>query len=102
MGGVDEVDRIIRSHAAELAQRPRQPSPAPPLQPRQRPNASLTRRRVEVLILVAEGLTNEEIAGHLFVSEETVKSHVRFLLSAAGHRNRAGLVGWAFRRGYLR
>ena len=40
-----------------------------------------TRREIQVLQLVSEGLVNREIGEHLFLSEETVKSHVRHLLA---------------------
>ena len=42
------------------------------------------------------------IAKKLWLSEETVKSHVQNLLRASGTRNRAHLTAWAFRNDYLR
>jgi DNA-binding NarL/FixJ family response regulator len=59
----------------------------------------LTAREVEVLVEIAEGRTNAEIAGRLFVSEATVKTHVNHLLAKTGCRDRAALVGYAFRTG---
>jgi PAS domain S-box-containing protein len=52
----------------------------------------LTRRQLEILGLVAEGLSNAEIARRLFLSESTVKWHVRKILRALGVANRAQAV----------
>ncbi|MGZ8572026.1 MAG: response regulator, partial [Actinomycetota bacterium] len=49
----------------------------------------LTDREVEVLRCVAKGMTNAEIAGELFVSEATIKSHVSHILTKLGARGRA-------------
>jgi DNA-binding NarL/FixJ family response regulator len=60
-----------------------------------------TAREVEVLQLVADGLVNREIGQRLFLSEETVKSHVRHLLSKLQARSRAHAVSVGFRRGII-
>jgi DNA-binding NarL/FixJ family response regulator len=59
----------------------------------------LTSREEEVLVEIAEGWSNAEIAARLFVSEATVKTHVNHLLAKTGCRDRAALVGYAYRTG---
>jgi DNA-binding NarL/FixJ family response regulator len=49
----------------------------------------LTRREVEVLRLLGEGLTNAEIAGRLFISSKTAGNHVSSILMKLGLRNRS-------------
>jgi len=58
-------------------------------------------REIEVLQLAADGFTNREIGGILFVSEETVKSHIASLLAKLPARNRAHAVAIACRRGLV-
>ena len=57
-----------------------------------------TLREIEVLQLISEGLVNREIGQRLFLSEETVKSHVRHLLAKLQARSRAHAVAVGFRR----
>jgi DNA-binding NarL/FixJ family response regulator len=60
-----------------------------------------TDTEIEVLCLLAEGLSNLEIAGRMSVSGHTVDRHVTQMLRRSGARNRAGLVSAAFRAGVL-
>ena len=58
-------------------------------------------RELEVLRLVADGLVNTEIARRLWLSPETVKSHVASLLAKLGAKTRAEAVAIGFRAGLL-
>ncbi|MGW2376048.1 response regulator [Kitasatospora sp. NPDC001683] len=59
----------------------------------------LTVREAEVLGLIAEGLSNTEIAQRLFVSQATVKTHINNLFAKTAVRDRAQAVAYAFRHG---
>jgi DNA-binding NarL/FixJ family response regulator len=61
----------------------------------------LTPREVEVLRLVAGGNANKEIGGRLVLSEETVKAHIRNILSKLGAKDRTHAVAIGVRRGII-
>jgi DNA-binding NarL/FixJ family response regulator len=90
------IDPVVQHHLVErIAAGPPVHQPAPA---RRLPDG-LTPREAEVLALVADGLSNTEIAARLYLSEATVKSHVNHLLAKIGARDRAQAVTYAYRRG---
>ncbi|MFF2009930.1 response regulator [Streptomyces sp. NPDC058195] len=74
------------------------PLPPPPVPEQQLPDG-LTPREAEVLALIAEGLSNPEIARRLSISQATVKSHINNLFAKTGVRDRAKAVRYAYVRG---
>jgi DNA-binding NarL/FixJ family response regulator len=59
----------------------------------------LTQREAEILALIAQGLTNPEIAARLFLSSHTIKTHINRIFSKTGSRDRAAAIGYAHRHG---
>jgi DNA-binding NarL/FixJ family response regulator len=66
---------------------------------RRRPD--LSQRELDVLQQLARGRTNKEIAAHLFISEDTVKSHIKGLFSKLNVKDRTDAVITAFRHGIV-
>jgi DNA-binding NarL/FixJ family response regulator len=62
---------------------------------------TLTARELEVLRQVAVGNRNRDIAGRLFITEETVKVHIKHIMEKLGARDRTGAVAIALRRGII-
>jgi DNA-binding NarL/FixJ family response regulator len=60
------------------------------------PTSPLTEREEQVLVAVARGLTNHEVAAELFISLSTVKTHLGALMMKLGARNRVELALWAY------
>jgi DNA-binding NarL/FixJ family response regulator len=59
----------------------------------------LTQREAEILSLIAQGLTNGEIAERLFLSNHTVKTHINRIFAKTGSRDRVAAIGYARRHG---
>lgn len=97
--GQAAIDPAVQHHLIDaIAATPerREPAAASPL-----PDG-LTQRESEVLALIAEGLSNREIADRLHVSETTIKSHVNHLFAKTRVRDRAQAVSYAYRHGLAR
>jgi DNA-binding NarL/FixJ family response regulator len=86
---------VTRRLIAEFARLRPRPSPSPA------PLDQLTPRETEVLRLIAEGLSNTEIAARLVVGEETVKTHVSRVLGKLGLRDRTQAVVTAYESGLV-
>ncbi len=65
------------------------------------PVVPLTEREEDVLVTVARGLTNSEIAHELHISLSTVKTHLTALMNKLGARNRVELAMWAYETGRI-
>jgi DNA-binding CsgD family transcriptional regulator len=89
--GFDERDRsflsLLRPHLAGLRSRWERRPPLP----------SLTERELDVLALVAQGLTNRQISRRLFISPATVRTHLEHIYDKLGVHSRAGAVSAALR-----
>jgi DNA-binding NarL/FixJ family response regulator len=106
--GADEIraamEAVIRGDVALDPAAQRQvvaalSDPAPAAAPAAELPDELTPREAEVLSLIAEGLTNSEIAERLVVSAATVKSHVNHIFAKIGARDRAQAVVYAYANG---
>jgi DNA-binding NarL/FixJ family response regulator len=97
MRGQAAIDPAVQHHLLDaIATSPGGPASVPT---ESRLPDGLTPREAEVLALVAEGLSNAEIAAQLFVNETTVKSHINHLFAKTGVRDRAQAVRYAYQHG---
>jgi DNA-binding NarL/FixJ family response regulator len=78
-----------------IAAEPAPPAPAPPAP------SPLTEQERRIAVLVAEALTNREIARRLGISESTTKTHVSAIITKLGCADRVGIVIWVFRQGLV-
>lgn len=88
---------VTREVIAQFARRDPSPAHATPAPTAHR--EALTDREAEVLVLVARGLSNAEIADALTISEPTVKTHVAHILAKLDLRNRVQVVVYAYEHG---
>lgn len=70
-------------------------------EPRKGTGVKLTDREREITLLAVEGLTNAEIGRKLFLSEDTIKTHLRKTFKKVGATSRSHLVALAFQRGWV-
>jgi non-specific serine/threonine protein kinase len=83
----------LRPTAVDAVRRPSGPRTEPAVED------GLTPREWEVAVLIARGHTNREIAGLLVISEWTVETHVRHILTKLGQRSRAQVAAWVTQHG---
>jgi DNA-binding NarL/FixJ family response regulator len=96
---LDALSSGVRFGVADNTPPPGPSGPAASADAIAEPPDGLSPREAEVLTHIAAGLSNAEIAAALYVSEATVKTHINHIFSKTGLRDRAQLVGYAFRTG---
>jgi DNA-binding NarL/FixJ family response regulator len=97
-GGLSVLDARVQAAlvAAATAAAPAAPAPTAEAAALPAPDG-LTQREAEILALIAQGLTNPEIAGRLFLSNHTVKTHISRIFAKTGSRDRVAAIGYARR-----
>jgi len=91
-GGLTVFDPRVHDMLLAAAAPPAPPEPSRPALP-----DGLTHREVEILGLIARGLTNPEIAERLYLSNHTVKTHINRIFAKTGSRDRAAAISYAHR-----
>ncbi len=84
-----------------LPDRPPAPRPAQAIPASLQLRHDLSEREVEIIELVATGLTNQEIASQLMISKRTVDNHVSNIFTKTGAKNRVALLNWAMDNGKI-
>jgi DNA-binding NarL/FixJ family response regulator len=97
-GGLTVVDPRVHATLLAAATAARRPEPATAASAATTPPPDgLTERELEILVLIARGLTNPEIAAQLFLSNHTVKTHIGRIFAKTASRDRAAAIGYAHR-----
>ena len=82
------LDKLIQSSAAPLSQK-------------NDPQINFSMREIEILHLIAEGLTNNEMSDKLFISKRTIEGHRQSLIEKTGSKNTAALIRFAVLSGII-
>jgi DNA-binding NarL/FixJ family response regulator len=96
-GGLTVLDPRVHATLLRAATAPSRPGAGPHPAGSAPPPDGLTQREVEILGLIARGLTNPEIAAQLFLSSHTIKTHINRIFAKTGSRDRAAAIGYANR-----
>ena len=98
-GGLSVLDARVQAAlvAAATSAAPAATSAAAEVPSLPAPPDGLTQREAEILALIAQGLTNPEIAARLFLSNHTVKTHISRIFAKTGSRDRVAAIGYARR-----
>ncbi|NJP45210.1 response regulator [Actinacidiphila epipremni] len=90
------LDPAVQRRLVQLVVTDPSPTPAPGMPPEAE---GLTRREIDVVRLVAQGLNNRQVAKELVVGEATVKTHLNHVLAKLAMDDRATLIAWAWHHG---
>jgi DNA-binding NarL/FixJ family response regulator len=96
-GGLTVLDPRVHAMLLQATTSPGRPEGAAAPGETGPPPDGLTQREVEILSLIARGLTNPEIAAQLFLSSHTIKTHINRIFAKTGSRDRAAAIGYAHR-----
>ena len=92
---LEQAIEYAESSAPEPRARPADTSP-------DRDHFGLTKRELEIAVLVAHGMTNRDVAERLFIATRTVDAHVEHIRNKLGYRSRAQVAAWAAARGLVK